>query len=70
MYDTSLFAGFLVFDKPKNVNFIHADEINVVSNHHGPEEKVRLLRHPRVAQNFLGYIIDNQSFKTMTSSEL
>lgn len=70
MYDASSFAGYRVFDKPKNVNFIHADKINAVSNQHGPGEKVPLLRHPKITHNLLSNIPDNQSFKPKTSSEL
>lgn len=39
-------------------------------NHHGPKEKVPLLRHLRAAHNLFGYTPDNQSFKTKTSSKL
>lgn len=70
MHDIPLFAGFRVFDKSKNVNFIHVEKINAISNHHGPKEKVPLLRHLRAAHNLFGYTPDNQSFKTKTSSKL
>lgn len=63
------FVRFTIFDKPKD-NFILTDEINAISNHHGPEENVLLIRHPRAAHNLLGYSPNVTTFKPRTLVEL
>lgn len=67
--DTCLFAGFKIFDKRKD-NFIHADEINVIFNHHVPEENTPLILHPRATHNLLGYSPDVTTLKPRTSIKL
>ena len=64
-----LFVGYKVFDKP-HTNFIHADEINAISNHHGSLENLSLIQHPKADYNLLGYSPDVTTFKPRTSIRL
>lgn len=69
MSDALFFAGLKVFNKTKD-NFIHAEEINAICNHHGPIKNVPLIEHPRPAHNLLGYSLDITTFKPRTSTKL